>query len=227
VLVLDRVSSGLKDAANYSRWRARRTTTRRSPPCRPTSQPLKGRLHAGIPRMFNHPRPSNCFMTSRPARRHRSLRLASMLLRQYLKYRRTQGLQGRAAEESDGDVAGIKCRLDQDRGGLRLRHPAPRKPATPVVGAENRLSTRRRSSHQLRQRVRSTRNSTISIEVDINAGRAPARRHLTRARPSPRPAPHNTRTHSRCACPPDPADRWCRWPSVNDARSTISNGAAC
>jgi peptide chain release factor 2 len=111
VLVLDRVASGLKDAAElFEMARAENDDD--------TLLAVQGDI-AGIEkdvstlefrRMFSNPAdPSNCFLDIQAgAGGTEACDWASMLLRQYLKYAERKGFKAELLEESEGDVAGIK-----------------------------------------------------------------------------------------------------------------------
>jgi peptide chain release factor 2 len=111
VLVLDRVTSSLKDAAELFEMAREENDDE-------TLAAVQADI-AGIERdvstlefrrMFNNPAdPSNCFLDIQAgAGGTEACDWASMLLRQYLKYAERKGFKAELLEESEGDVAGIK-----------------------------------------------------------------------------------------------------------------------
>src|SRR3569623_1059306 len=111
VQVLDRVASGLKDAAELFEMAREENDD-------DTLAAVQSDI-AGIEkdvstlefrRMFNNPAdPSNCFVDIQAgAGGTEACDWASMLLRQYLKYAERKGFKSKVEDETPGDVAGIK-----------------------------------------------------------------------------------------------------------------------
>ena len=111
MLVLDRITYGLKDTAELF-------DLARTEDDDETLAAVKADVEAiekdvatlEFRRMFNNPAdPSNCFIDIQAgAGGTEACDWASMLLRQYLKYCERKGFKTELLEESDGDVAGIK-----------------------------------------------------------------------------------------------------------------------
>ncbi len=111
VLVLDRVASELKDAAELfgmAREENDDDTLAAVQADIETIEQDVSRLE--FRRMFNNPAdPNNCFIDIQAgAGGTEACDWASMLLRQYLKYAERKGFKAELLEESEGDVAGIK-----------------------------------------------------------------------------------------------------------------------
>jgi len=111
VLVLDRVSSGLKDASELFEMAREENDDETLAAVQADIAALEKDVSTlEFRRMFNHPAdPSNCFIDIQAgAGGTEACDWASMLLRQYLKYAERKGFKAELLEESDGDVAGIK-----------------------------------------------------------------------------------------------------------------------
>ena len=111
MLVLDRVESGLKDAAELFEMARAENDDDTLVAVRNDLEGIEadvGQLE--FRRMFNNPAdPSNCFLDIQAgAGGTEACDWASMLLRQYLKYAERKGFKAELLEESEGDVAGIK-----------------------------------------------------------------------------------------------------------------------
>ncbi|MHB1144046.1 MAG: peptide chain release factor 2 [Thiobacillus sp.] len=111
MLVLDRVTSGLKDAAElFEMARAENDDDTLAAVQADITAIEKNVSTLEFRRMFNNPAdPSNCFIDIQAgAGGTEACDWASMLLRQYLKYAERKGFKAELLEESEGDVAGIK-----------------------------------------------------------------------------------------------------------------------
>ena len=111
VLVLDRVESGLKDAAELFEMARAENDDDTLIAVRNDLETIENDVAAlEFRRMFNNPAdPSNCFLDIQAgAGGTEACDWASMLLRQYLKYAERKGFKAELLEESEGDVAGIK-----------------------------------------------------------------------------------------------------------------------
>ena len=111
VLVLDRVSSSLKDAAElFEMAREENDDDTLIAVQSDVAAIEKDVSTLEFRRMFNNPAdPNNCFIDIQAgAGGTEACDWASMLLRQYLKYAERKGFKAELLEESDGDVAGIK-----------------------------------------------------------------------------------------------------------------------
>ncbi|MDZ7593192.1 MAG: peptide chain release factor 2 [Thiobacillus sp.] len=111
VLVLDRVASGLKDAAELFEMAREENDDDTLAAVQADIAALEKDVSTlEFRRMFNHPAdPNNCFIDIQAgAGGTEACDWASMLLRQYLKYAERKGFKAELLEESDGDVAGIK-----------------------------------------------------------------------------------------------------------------------
>ena len=111
VLVLDRVASGLKDAAElFEMARAENDDDTLLAVQSDIAGIEKDVSTLEFRRMFSNPAdPSNCFLDIQAgAGGTEACDWASMLLRQYLKYAERKGFKAELLEESEGDVAGIK-----------------------------------------------------------------------------------------------------------------------
>ncbi|MFO7541699.1 MAG: peptide chain release factor 2 [Thiobacillus sp.] len=111
VLVLDRVASGLKDAAELFDMAREENDDETLAAVQADIETIGqdvSRLE--FRRMFNNPAdPNNCFIDIQAgAGGTEACDWASMLLRQYLKYAERKGFKAELLEESEGDVAGIK-----------------------------------------------------------------------------------------------------------------------
>ncbi|MHB1214669.1 MAG: peptide chain release factor 2 [Thiobacillus sp.] len=111
VLVLDRVNSGLKDAAELFEMAREEDDDDTLAAVQADIASLERDVSKlEFRRMFNNPAdPNNCFIDIQAgAGGTEACDWASMLLRQYLKYAERKGFRAELLEESDGDVAGIK-----------------------------------------------------------------------------------------------------------------------
>ncbi|MBU1395635.1 MAG: peptide chain release factor 2 [Gammaproteobacteria bacterium] len=111
VLVLDRVTSGLKDASELFEMAREENDDDTLAAVQADIAALEKDVSTlEFRRMFNHPAdPNNCFIDIQAgAGGTEACDWASMLLRQYLKYAERKGFKAELLEESDGDVAGIK-----------------------------------------------------------------------------------------------------------------------
>ncbi|MHB8914267.1 MAG: peptide chain release factor 2 [Thiobacillus sp.] len=111
VLVLDRITYGLKDAAElFDLARTEDDDDTLAAVQVDVEAIQKDVATLEFRRMFNNPAdPSNCFIDIQAgAGGTEACDWASMLLRQYLKYCERKGFKTELLEESDGDVAGIK-----------------------------------------------------------------------------------------------------------------------
>ncbi|OJW80982.1 MAG: peptide chain release factor 2 [Thiobacillus sp. 65-1402] len=111
VLVLDRVASGLADAAElFEMAREENDDATLAAVQADIAAIEKDVSTLEFRRMFNNPAdPSNCFIDIQAgAGGTEACDWASMLLRQYLKYAERKGFKAELLEESEGDVAGIK-----------------------------------------------------------------------------------------------------------------------
>ncbi len=111
VLVLDRVSSGLKDASELFEMAREENDDETLVAVQADIAVLEKDISTlEFRRMFNHPAdPNNCFIDIQAgAGGTEACDWASMLLRQYLKYAERKGFKAELLEESEGDVAGIK-----------------------------------------------------------------------------------------------------------------------
>ncbi|MHB0974300.1 MAG: peptide chain release factor 2 [Thiobacillus sp.] len=109
--VLDRVASGLKDAAElFGMAREENDDDTLAAVQSDIAGIEKDVSTLEFRRMFNNPAdPSNCFVDIQAgAGGTEACDWASMLLRQYLKYAERKGFKAELLEESEGDVAGIK-----------------------------------------------------------------------------------------------------------------------
>ena len=169
VLVLDRVASGLKDAAELFEMAREENDD-------DTLAAVQADI-AGIEkdvstlefrRMFNNPAdPSNCFLDIQAgAGGTEACDWASMLLRQYLKYAERKGFKAELLEESEGDVAGIKSASikiegDYAYGYLRTETGVHRLVRKSPFDNQGRRHTSFSSVHPLPE-------LDDAIEVDIN-----------------------------------------------------------
>jgi peptide chain release factor 2 len=130
-------------------------------------------------RMFNNPAdPLNCFLDIQAgAGGTEACDWASMLLRQYLKYCRAQGLQGHGGRRDARRRGRHQERHDQGRGRVRLRPAAHRNRRAPP-GAQEPVRQLRRPPHLVRLAVRLPRNRRLDRDRD-QPGRC-AHRHLPR-----------------------------------------------
>jgi len=111
VLVLDRVASSLKDAAELFDMAREENDDETLEAVQADVAVLEKDVSTlEFRRMFNNPAdPNNCFIDIQAgAGGTEACDWASMLLRQYLKYAERKGFKAELLEESDGDVAGIK-----------------------------------------------------------------------------------------------------------------------
>ena len=111
MLVLDRITHGLKDTADlFELARMEDDDDTLSAVQSDVEAIEKDVAMLEFRRMFNNPAdPSNCFIDIQAgAGGTEACDWASMLLRQYLKYCERKGFKTELLEESDGDVAGIK-----------------------------------------------------------------------------------------------------------------------
>ena len=111
VLVLDRITNGLKDAVElFELARSENDNDTLAAVQADVEAIEKDVATLEFRRMFNNPAdPSNCFIDIQAgAGGTEACDWASMLLRQYLKYCERKGFKTELLEESDGDVAGIK-----------------------------------------------------------------------------------------------------------------------
>jgi len=111
VLVLDRVSSTLKDAAELFEMAREENDDETLVAVQADVAAIEQSVSTlEFRRMFNNPADSsNCFLDIQAgAGGTEACDWASMLLRQYLKYAERKGFKAELLEESDGDVAGIK-----------------------------------------------------------------------------------------------------------------------
>ncbi len=111
VLVLDRVSSALKDAAELFEMAREENDDDTLAAVKADIEGIEKDVSTlEFRRMFNNPAdPSNCFIDIQAgAGGTEACDWASMLLRQYLKYAERKGFKAELLEESEGDVAGIK-----------------------------------------------------------------------------------------------------------------------
>jgi len=111
VLVLDRVSSALKDAAELFEMAREENDDDTLAAVQADIEGIEKHVSTlEFRRMFNNPAdPSNCFIDIQAgAGGTEACDWASMLLRQYLKYAERKGFKAELLEESEGDVAGIK-----------------------------------------------------------------------------------------------------------------------
>ncbi len=111
VLVLDRVTAGLKDAGDLFEMARAEDDDDTLIAVRDDLEAIEAETtQLEFRRMFNNPAdPSNCFVDIQAgAGGTEACDWASMLLRQYLKYAERKGFKAELLEESEGDVAGIK-----------------------------------------------------------------------------------------------------------------------
>ena len=111
VLVLDRVTSGLQDAAELFEMAREENDDDTLAAVQADIESIEKDVSTlEFRRMFNNPAdPSNCFIDIQAgAGGTEACDWASMLLRQYLKYAERKGFKAELLEESEGDVAGIK-----------------------------------------------------------------------------------------------------------------------
>ena len=111
MLVLDRVASGLKDAAELFEMAREENDDDTLAAVQADIASIEQDVSTlEFRRMFNNPAdPSNCFIDIQAgAGGTEACDWASMLLRQYLKYAERKGFKAELLEESEGDVAGIK-----------------------------------------------------------------------------------------------------------------------
>jgi len=111
VLVLDRVASGLADAAELFEMAREENDDDTLAAVQADIEAIEKAVSTlEFRRMFNNPAdPSNCFIDIQAgAGGTEACDWASMLLRQYLKYAERKGFKAELLEESEGDVAGIK-----------------------------------------------------------------------------------------------------------------------
>jgi peptide chain release factor 2 len=111
VLVLDRVASALKDAAELFDMAREENDDDTLAAVQADIEGIESDVSKlEFRRMFNNPAdPSNCFIDIQAgAGGTEACDWASMLLRQYLKYAERKGFKAELLEESEGDVAGIK-----------------------------------------------------------------------------------------------------------------------
>ncbi|MCU0810451.1 MAG: peptide chain release factor 2 [Thiobacillaceae bacterium] len=111
VLVLDRVTSGLQDAAELFEMAREENDDDTLAAVQADIEGIEKDVSTlEFRRMFNNPAdPSNCFIDIQAgAGGTEACDWASMLLRQYLKYAERKGFKAELLEESEGDVAGIK-----------------------------------------------------------------------------------------------------------------------
>jgi peptide chain release factor 2 len=111
VLVLDHVSSALKDAAELFEMAREENDDDTLAAVQADIESIEKDVSTlEFRRMFNNPAdPSNCFIDIQAgAGGTEACDWASMLLRQYLKYAERKGFKAELLEESEGDVAGIK-----------------------------------------------------------------------------------------------------------------------
>ena len=111
VLVLDRVATGLKDAADLFDMAKSENDDDTLVAVRDDLDSIEASVsQLEFRRMFNNPAdPNNCFIDIQAgAGGTEACDWASMLLRQYLKYAERKGFKAELLEESEGDVAGIK-----------------------------------------------------------------------------------------------------------------------
>ncbi len=111
VLVLDRVASSLKDAAELFEMAREENDDDTLAAVQADIEAIEKDVSTlEFRRMFNNPAdPSNCFLDIQAgAGGTEACDWASMLLRQYLKYAERKGFKAELLEESEGDVAGIK-----------------------------------------------------------------------------------------------------------------------
>jgi len=111
VLVLDRVATSLKDAAELFEMAREENDDETLVAVQADIAAIEQSVSTlEFRRMFNNPAdPSNCFLDIQAgAGGTEACDWASMLLRQYLKYAERKGFKAELLEESDGDVAGIK-----------------------------------------------------------------------------------------------------------------------
>jgi peptide chain release factor 2 len=111
VLVLDRVASSLKDAAELFEMAREENDDETLAAVQADIEAIEKDVSTlEFRRMFNNPAdPSSCFLDIQAgAGGTEACDWASMLLRQYLKYAERKGFKAELLEESEGDVAGIK-----------------------------------------------------------------------------------------------------------------------
>jgi peptide chain release factor 2 len=111
VLVLDRVTSSLKDAAELFEMAREENDDETLAAVQADIADIEQDVSTlEFRRMFNNPAdPSSCFLDIQAgAGGTEACDWASMLLRQYLKYAERKGFKAELLEESEGDVAGIK-----------------------------------------------------------------------------------------------------------------------
>ena len=111
MLVLDRVASGLADAAELFEMAREENDDDTLAAVQADIEAIEKAVSTlEFRRMFNNPAdPSNCFIDIQAgAGGTEACDWASMLLRQYLKYAERKGFKAELLEESEGDVAGIK-----------------------------------------------------------------------------------------------------------------------
>ena len=111
VLVLDRVASSLKDAAELFEMAREENDDDTLAAVQADIEAIERDVSTlEFRRMFNNPAdPSSCFLDIQAgAGGTEACDWASMLLRQYLKYAERKGFKAELLEESEGDVAGIK-----------------------------------------------------------------------------------------------------------------------
>ncbi|WP_366799105.1 peptide chain release factor 2 [Thiobacillus sp.] len=111
VLVLDRVASGLADAAELFEMAREENDDDTLAAVQADIEGIEKDVSTlEFRRMFNNPADSNnCFIDIQAgAGGTEACDWASMLLRQYLKYAERKGFKAELLEESEGDVAGIK-----------------------------------------------------------------------------------------------------------------------
>ncbi len=111
VLVLDRVATSLKDAADLFEMAREENDDETLEAIQADVAVLEKDVSTlEFRRTFNNPAdPNNCFIDIQAgAGGTEACDWASMLLRQYLKYAERKGFKAELLEESDGDVAGIK-----------------------------------------------------------------------------------------------------------------------
>ena len=111
MLVLDRVASSLKDAAELFEMAREENDDDTLAAVQADIEAIEKDVSTlEFRRMFNNPAdPSNCFLDIQAgAGGTEACDWASMLLRQYLKYAERKGFKAELLEESEGDVAGIK-----------------------------------------------------------------------------------------------------------------------
>ncbi len=213
---LTTLDAGLADAASCSRWRARKTTTRRSSRSRDDIAGLEKRVaDLEFRRMFSHPMdPNNCFVDIQAGSGGTEAQdWAAMLLRMYLRYCERKGFQVEVLEESDGEVAGIKSASIKVERRLRLRPPAHRNRRAPP-GAQ--VPVRFATAATPRSPACS---STPKWTTPSRSRSTPPTCASTPTAPPARAASTSTRPTRRCASPT------CRPTSSCSARTTARSTA--